>query len=117
RLTQLRDVPSAVADRTFIRLLYGPHPYGHTPIGTENTVATLTVDDVRRFHAEAMRPTAATLLAVGDCEPGEAEKIAAEAVDGWDAAAGGSFAAEAVPVPAPVAHPARLIIIAATGAR
>jgi zinc protease len=116
RLTQLRDVPSAVADRTFIRLLYGPHPYGHTPIGTENTVATLTVDDVRRFHAEAMRPTAATLLAVGDCEHGEVEKIAAEAFDGWNAAAGGSFAAEPVPVPAAVAHPARLIIVPRAGA-
>ena len=116
RLTQLRDVPSAVADRTFIRLLYGPHPYGHTPIGTENTVATLTIDDVRRFHAEAMRPTAATLLAVGDCDHGEVEKIAVEAFDGWSAAAGGTHSAEAVPVSAAVAHPARLIVVPRAGA-
>jgi zinc protease len=34
RLTQLRDIPGAVADRTFMRLLYGSHPYGHTPKGT-----------------------------------------------------------------------------------
>ena len=61
RLTQLRDVPGAVADRTFMRLLYGSHPYGHTPMGTEESVATLTVDDVRQFHANAIRPDTATL--------------------------------------------------------
>jgi zinc protease len=119
RLTQLRDVPTAVADRTFIRLLYGSHPYGHTPIGTEKTVAMLTVDDVRQFHAEAMRPTAATLLAVGECDHREVEKIAAEAFEGWTAAAGGrlaSLAAEAVPVPGAVAHDARLVIVPRPGA-
>ena len=33
RLTQLRDMPSAVADRAFP--LLGPHLYGHSPIGNE----------------------------------------------------------------------------------
>lgn len=85
RLTQLRDVPSAVADRTFARLLYGPHPYGHTPIGNERSLAALTVDDVRRFHARAIRPTDATLIAVGDCSHSQTEKLAAEAFAGWEA--------------------------------
>ena len=86
RLTQLRDVPGAVADRTFMRLLYGSHPYGHTPMGTEQSVATLTVDDVRAFHAEAIRPDAATLIAVGDCDHAEIERLAADAFDGWGSA-------------------------------
>jgi zinc protease len=114
RLTQLRDVPTAVADRTFIRLLYGPHPYGHTPIGVERTVATLTVDDVRQFHAQAMTPAAATLLAVGDCEHAEVERIAAEAFDGWHGAAGGR--PDTASVPASVAYPARLVIVPRPGA-
>ena len=29
------DVPGAVAERAFARLLYGRHPYGHSPIGTD----------------------------------------------------------------------------------
>ena len=41
RLTQLRDMPGAVADRAFLRLLYGAHPYGHTPIGSEASLAAL----------------------------------------------------------------------------
>ena len=39
RLTQLRDLPGAVADRAFVRLLYGDHPYGHTPMGSEPSLA------------------------------------------------------------------------------
>ena len=44
-------MPGAVADRAFLRLLYGAHPYGHTPIGSETSLAAMTVDDVRAFHA------------------------------------------------------------------
>src|SRR6202022_4089868 len=51
RLTQLRDNPGAVAERTFIKLLYGPHPYGHTPMGNEHALAAMSVDDVGGFHA------------------------------------------------------------------
>ena len=68
RLRQLRDMPGAVADRAFTRLLYGSHPYGHTPLGTEQSLTSLSVDDVRRFHAGALRPSEATLVAVGDCD-------------------------------------------------
>src|SRR5581483_8033116 len=51
RLQQLRDSPGVVADRAFLKLLYGDEPYGHSPIGHEAALAALTVDDVRAFHA------------------------------------------------------------------
>ena len=43
RLTQLRDMPGALADRVFLKLLYGAHPYGHPlklvgPFPTESRV-------------------------------------------------------------------------------
>ena len=41
RLTQLRDMPGAVADRAFLKLLYGAHPYGHSPIGNETSLAAM----------------------------------------------------------------------------
>jgi predicted Zn-dependent peptidase len=89
RLTQLRDVPGAVADRTFIRLLYGRHPYGHTSMGTEMSLAALTVDDVRSFHAQSIRPDVATLVAVGAFDHAQIERMAADAFAGWESAAGG----------------------------
>ncbi len=69
RLTQLRDMPGAVADRAFVRLLYGSHPYGHTPLGSERSLTALTIDDVRAFHRAIMRPADATLVVAGDCAP------------------------------------------------
>jgi predicted Zn-dependent peptidase len=83
RLTQLRDMPAAVADRLFVRLLYGPHPYGHTPLGSESSLASMTADDVRAFHARALRPADATLIAVGDCDHTAIHDLAAAAFAGW----------------------------------
>jgi len=83
RLTQMRDMPGALADRAFLKLLYGAHPYGHSPIGSEASLAAMTVDDVRAFHARTIRPTTATLIAVGDCEHAEIVRLAGGAFADW----------------------------------
>ena len=87
RLTQLRDMPGVVADRAFLKLLYGSHPYGHSPIGSEAALASMTVDDVRAFHAMSIRPSAATLVAVGDCDHAAVVRMAGDAFGGWEEAA------------------------------
>jgi predicted Zn-dependent peptidase len=115
RLTQLRDLPGAVADRTFISLLYGDHPYGHTPMGSERALASMTIDEVRAFHARAIRPSATTLVAVGDCEHADVLELAANAFAGWDGAGDDQFAADWPPVP-PVVAPARLNAVQRPGA-
>ena len=66
RLMQLRDMPPALAERAFIRLLYGAHPYGHLPIGSEESLRASTVEEVRGFHAAAYHPSRATVIAAGD---------------------------------------------------
>jgi zinc protease len=83
RLTQLRDVPSAVADRAFLKLLYGVHPYAHPPFGTEAALATMTADDVRAFHATRLGPSVSTLIAVGDCRHADIKRFAASAFGEW----------------------------------
>ena len=111
RLTQLRDVPSAIADRAFLNLLYGEHPYGHSPIGTELALASMTVDDVRAFHERAMRPSVATLIAVGDCDHETIRRLAHDAFGEWRGAAiDGSAGDPALP------RPPRLSIVPRPGA-
>jgi zinc protease len=83
RLTQLRDMPGALADRAFLKLLYGSHPYGHAPIGSESSLAVMTVDDIRAFHASAIRPSAATLIAVGDCHHDQIVGLASDSFADW----------------------------------
>ena len=100
RLTQLRDMPSAIADRAFLSLIYGEHPYGHSPIGTELSLASMTVDDVRAFHEQAIRPSVATLIAVGDCDHATIRQLALDVFGAWHgAAADGEPGDPALPQP------------------
>jgi predicted Zn-dependent peptidase len=111
RLTQLRDMPGAVADRMFLRLLFGGHPYGHTPLGSERSLESLTVDEVREFHRSAILPAESVLIAVGDCTPDVIASLAEAAFAGWCGSA---------PRPAPrhsaLPRPARLNWVSRPGA-
>jgi zinc protease len=106
RLTQMRDMPGTVGDRAFLKLLYGAHPYGHSPIGSEASLAAMDVDDVRAFHARAIRPGVSTLIAVGDCDHAAVVQMAAEAFADWT---GSGDAEPNVEVSLP--HSARLNIV------
>lgn len=87
RLVQLRDMPGAVADRAFMRLLYGSHPYGHTPLGTESSLSSLTVNDVRAHHAAYLRPSDATLVVAGDCNHADVVQMAEALFSDWTGSA------------------------------
>jgi zinc protease len=111
RLRQLRDMPGAVADRAFVKLLYGDHPYGHTPLGNDLALRSLTVEDVRAFHRAMMRPPDATLVVAGDCEHATAVELAEAAFGEWTGSPEGELpAALALP------RPARLNVIHRPGA-
>jgi zinc protease len=90
RLRQLRDLPPAVAERAFLRLLYRDHPYGHLPIGSDAALRAMSLDEVRRFHRTAYRPSRATLVVGGDMSHAELRDVADRAFGSWtegDAAA------------------------------
>jgi len=106
RLIQLRDMPGVVADRVFARLLYGDAPYGHTPLGSERTLAALTVEDVRSFHTRLMRPGSSTLIAVGDCDHEAIRRLADAAFGAWIPAA--EHVADG---PDTIVRPARLNVV------
>ena len=61
--------PSVVASNVFNRLLYGEGNIKAIPvIGNTNTVATLTLDDVKAFYKANLSPTLTNLVIVGDVE-------------------------------------------------
>jgi len=111
RLTQLRDMPASVADRTFLKLVYGLHPYGHSPIGNEMTLSGMTIDDVHAFHAQELRPQAATLIAVGDCEHDAVVRLAERVFGDWQSAAGNTAPADGT-----LPSPAKLNVVPRAGA-
>lgn len=83
RLRQLRDHAPAMAERVFAQTLFGAHPYGHTGLGDETTLAATTTEQIRAFHAHVFAPARSTLVMVGDA-PVDALVVAAErAFGGW----------------------------------
>jgi zinc protease len=83
RLVQLRDMPPALAERAFMRLLYPDHPYGHLAIGSEQSLRGLTVGDVQTFHRRAYSPADATIVAAGDASHEDLAAIAGDAFGPW----------------------------------
>jgi predicted Zn-dependent peptidase len=88
RLRQLRDVPSAVAERAFLRLLYDSHPYGHLAIGEESALAAMTLGQVMEAHRSAFEPSNATLVVAGNLTSGELLRAAERAFGGWGPGSG-----------------------------
>lgn len=88
RLRQLKDLPPTVAERAFLRALYGGHPYAHLSIGTDEALSRLTLDDVSSFHAAMCRPSSSTIVIVGAMTHDALAALATDVFGGWSDAAG-----------------------------
>ena len=78
-LTQLRnqqESPSAIAGKAFSEAIYGDHPYAHPGVGYEETVARITVDDIRDFYQRYIVTANLSIAIVGDLSRTQAESIA-----------------------------------------
>ena len=117
RLAQLRDLPPAQAERLFSRMLYGTHPYGHLPIGTEDSLRTMSVDEVRSFHRQLADPHRATVIAVGDATHEQLANLIEQAFGTWPAFDAGppAFADTALETP-PAAGSERVVLLHRPGA-
>lgn len=58
--------PRTRAARLFQAAIYGEHPFARSPLGTRETVARLTPEHCRQFHAQTFLPNESTLVIVGD---------------------------------------------------
>lgn len=84
RLRQLKDVAPAVAERAFLRLVYGEHPYGHLAIGTGSALRSLAVDDVAGFHRGRFIPSQSTLIIAGDMTHDRMRALAEDVFASWE---------------------------------
>ncbi|NWF68665.1 MAG: insulinase family protein [Chloroflexi bacterium] len=72
------------ADRAFRENLYAPnHPYHRSRSGTLQTVPTLTVDDLQRFHRDHYGPQEMLLVIVGAVKAAEAVEIVRSRLEDW----------------------------------
>jgi len=82
-ILQDKSSPGALAWRRFCSAVFGRHPYGQPPDGTEQTVAALTRTQVRDFHASRFVPENVFLLVVGDADPADIVTMAERVLGDW----------------------------------
>ena len=117
RLRQLKDLPPAVAERAFLRLLYREHPYGHMAIGTDGSLSALTLADAAAFHASTYAPSQSTLVVTGAMPHVDLAALAKDTFGAWRPARGVDVASSVVadPAPGPIAS-SRVAIVPREGA-
>jgi len=89
--------PGTVAQRRFFRTLYAGHPYAHAPDGDENSLASISREDLMRFHRRYYVATNAVVAIVGAVDRAMAERIAERVTGGL------AVGQHAPPLPAPPA--------------
>lgn len=97
-ILQQRDEPGAIAGKRFSHLLYGTGAYGNSVSGNADSVARITLDDVRRFHAQHYIPNNSAVVVAGDIDSARAIDLVTRALGDWQRG-------EEVPRPTPEPRP------------
>ncbi|MCB9530509.1 MAG: insulinase family protein [Myxococcales bacterium] len=69
-IRRAEDIPARVLSRLLFQTAFSTHPYGRPVIGSSESVASFTRDDVVRFFQRWYVPGNMTLVAVGDIDRG-----------------------------------------------
>jgi zinc protease len=72
---QRRDNPDAQLEHLADSVTFSGHPYGIAPEGTEQSLARITLADLRRYHQEQMVTSRMLLVVVGDVPRAKLEQL------------------------------------------
>jgi zinc protease len=59
------------------QVAYVGHPYANSPVGTVESIKSLTLEDVKRFHQQFMQTSRLLLVVVGDVDPQQIKALVA----------------------------------------
>lgn len=83
-LLQQKDRAEVIANKVFSRVVYGKlHPYGNPTDGYEQTVESISVEDLRNIYSLHFQPENAVLIVVGDMSMKELKKILEKNLGNW----------------------------------
>jgi zinc protease len=106
RIIQRKDNPDDVADTIFDYNLYGKtNPYSHLYLGNENSVNSITIDEVKDFYNTFFIPNNSVLIAVGNTSLEELRKLLNKYLLNWK-----SIDLKASNVPEPKRKGSRILI-------
>jgi zinc protease len=106
-ILQESDQPVAAAQRVGQRVVYGDTPYGFRPVGTTESVKSISKGDMSAFWAAHYTPKDSALIFAGDLSEAEAKTLAEKYFGSWSSAS----SAAAITLPPPPTIAARKIVI------
>ncbi len=84
QIGQEKANPNALAQRVLPAILYGAnHAYGKPASGFENSVQTITREDLLKWHADWFKPGSATVVVTGDTTLAQLVPALEEAFGNW----------------------------------
>ncbi|HKQ31040.1 MAG TPA: pitrilysin family protein [Burkholderiales bacterium] len=98
-VAQENQSPGSVAQKRFMRTIYGNHPYAPDPTGDEESLKRITREDLVEHYQRYYVGRNALMVIVGDLSEAEAQRVARKTVGTLPAGA----AAPSLPMPAPLA--------------
>jgi zinc protease len=78
-----KDSPQQVIRAYFAKFLYGSHPYGRPTAGDENSVKSITRDDILAFYKTNYTPGNAILAVAGDFDAHAMKAELEKSFGGW----------------------------------
>lgn len=102
-LKEARTRPGVVADLAFNHAVYGPHPYGYET--TADTLARISVADMRALYARSIAPCRAKVSLVGAISRQQADALVTQLLAQLPADPGHCAALPPVPDVPPLAAP------------
>ncbi|MBI3783559.1 MAG: insulinase family protein [Deltaproteobacteria bacterium] len=85
------DEPGRVANRRFLKLLFGDEPYGHPVVGSTESVRKLTRADILKFYQENYGPENAIISIAGDVSADDMAKRMESILAEWKGVSRGDF--------------------------
>lgn len=79
-----QEQPFNVAYKHLREAIYPNHPYGLSSLGTEETVAQITREDLQQYHQTYFRPDNLVVSLSGCIDPNEAVRLVAEVFGDWE---------------------------------
>lgn len=82
-LDQAKESPRQVIRAYFNKFIFADKEYGNPIQGSKNTVAEISVDDLKNYYTSHFNPTNASLAVVGDFNTSEMKKTLTELFKSW----------------------------------
>jgi len=81
-IRQKQQSPGALANDAFFSAIYGDHPYALPQEGTEASLQTITIKDIKAFHGQYYVASNAIIAMIGNLTRQQAEQLVFNLTDG-----------------------------------